>query len=293
MLKTIDGGGMIKIAIPNKGRMYEPTKEMLAQAGIRFSGGERKLVCRTTSKNVEIMLVRTEDIPKYVEIGAADAGFTGSDLVVESKANVSIVTMLNYGACRVVLAVPEGSRIKSVKDLQNKRVATKLVNIAGEFFKNNRINAKMFEVSGAVEITPLLGVADAIIDHVDTGATLSANRLVEIVTLLDSKACLIANKNSLVEKKKEIEEVKLSLQGIIGAENMKYLMVNAPSDEILKEVVRILPALESPTVLKLAKQGKYAVHAVVSEQALAGVVRRLKEAGGKDILVLNLEKVIP
>lgn len=287
---------MIRFAIPNKGRLSEPAIRMLDEAGIRLldgEAGERKLFGSTSNPEVQVIFVRAQDIPEYVEAGAADVGITGYDLVVERGARVGIIERLNFGKCSVALAVPENSKIKNARALRNKGIATSLPNMTRAYFRKEKIPVRIVRISGAAEITPYLGIADAIVDNVSTGTTLALNALRVLETLLESTACLVANRKSAREKREMIQEIALSFRGIMNAERKKYVMANVTSDEALEKVVRVMPCMESPTVLRLARKGEYAVHAVVDERELARAIRKLKEAGAKDILVLAMERVVP
>ena len=276
----------VRLAIPNKGRLYAPSVELLSKIGIDVPGGRELFVGRD---GIEILLARAEDIPKYVETGAADLGITGEDLIIEKNAKVAKLLTFNYGRCSIVLAGKEGATLSS---LRGKRIATKLPNIAKRYIARKKLGAKLVVLRGAVEAAPALGVADAIIDHVSTGRTLAAHKLKVIDKIMDSAACLIANKEAQ-KNNPLVEEIKLSLEGVVRAEGLRYIMVNAPSERALKRIVKVIPGLESPTVLELAKKGTFAVHAVVESKRIARVIRELKKAGGKDILVLRMERVIP
>ncbi|MEW6329253.1 MAG: ATP phosphoribosyltransferase [Candidatus Micrarchaeota archaeon] len=287
---------MIRFAIPNKGRMCEPAIKMLGEAGMKLlngEGGERKLFARTSNPEVQAIFVRAQDIPEYVEAGAADVGITGYDLVAETGARVEVVERLSFGGCRVALAVPENSRARDARALRGKRIATCLPRITRAYFRRKKIPVKIVRISGAAEIAPYLGIADAIVDNVSTGTTLALNKLRVLEILLESSACLIANRKIAREKRESVEEMALSFRGMISAESKKYVMANVTSEEALGRVVRLMPCMESPTVLQLAKKGEYAVHAVVEEGELARAIRRMKEAGAKDILVLAMERVVP
>jgi ATP phosphoribosyltransferase len=284
---------MMKIAIPNKGRLCEPAVELLERAGIRIlDSNGRKLYGKTNYENIMVVFARAQDIPKYVESGAADTGITGFDLIKEKNADVELITRLNIGWCRVVLAVPESSGIRKPNQLEGSRIATSLVNTSKQYLEDKGIKAQIVELLGALELAPYLGIADAIIDQVTTGTSLAVNNLIVIDELFESAACFIANRNSLGRMRKEIEEVKFSFEGLITAEEKRYVMANVTSDETLKRVIAVMPAMESPTVLKLAREGEYAVHSVVDEKDLMSTVRELKNAGAKDILVFGMGRVI-
>lgn len=276
----------MKIAIPNKGRLAEPALRMLERAGVRAEQQERRLFSATSIGNVQVLFARAADIPRYVESGSADAGITGLDLVAETGCRVPVLLKLAFGRCRVVLAVPQDSAARKPGDLKGARIATKLPNIAGDYIKRKKLHAKITVVDGATEITPYLGVADAIIDHVSTGATLEMNRLRAIDTLLESQACLVARRST-----PEVRELRTALEGVLLAEGKKYVMCDV-SKAALKRVLAVMPAMESPTVLNLANGG-YAVHSVVAEAELLRVVSELKRAGATAILVLPIERMLP
>lgn len=283
---------MIKIAIPNKGVLQPPSIRLLKWAGIGIENNSTKrLYSKTNRDNILVLFARTNDIPKYVESGAADIGITGMDLVEENNADVTVLMKLDFGKCRVSVAVPVDLPISSIRELRGKRLATKLPNISKAYLKKKGIDAKIVKLGGATELAPLLGIADGIIDIVSTGGTLRANNLREIAIIMKSSACLIANKSSVEERKEEMEEIRLAVTGAVSSEGKRYMMLNAPSKKALKRITAVLPSMESPTVLKLAKRDEYAIHSVVDEGKIMQLIRRLKEAGGKDILILRMEKV--
>lgn len=285
---------MIRIAVPNKGRLSEPALELMAKAGMKVKdSGEKKLYAKTSDSNVEVVFARAEDIPRYVETGAVEFGITGSDLVAEEKAKVETIVELGFGKCRLMVAVPENSGITKLSQLNGKKVATSFGGIVKDFFKRKGVRVEVVEVAGAVEVTPYRGVADAVADLVDTGVTLKTHGLKTIETILESRACFIGTKKSVGANKNFVEETVFSFKGIMTAEGKRYLMVNVTSDSALKKVVKVIPCMESPTVLPLAKKGEYAVHAVVNAGELASAVRKIKQAGGKDILVMRMERVVP
>jgi len=284
---------IVRIAIPNKGVLCQPALEMLAKAGFASLDRPADTLCaRCEDARVEYLFVRTQDVPKYVESGAAYAGITGSDMLVETGSRARQVLNLGFGECEIALAVPEDSKAKSVKDLAGKRIATKLPNTARAYLRQNGVNAKLLELSGATEIAPGASLADAVIDHVQTGRTLAANRLKRIGTISSSSAFLVASGKKEKPSEEVLLELKLSLSGVKRARSLKYLVLNAPSDSAMKRILQVLPSMESPTLLRLAKQGEWAVQTVVESRQLASVVRKVKLAGGKDLLVMPLEKVL-
>ena len=288
-----NGPEKFRIAIPNKGVLRQPALEILKKAGYPvLDSPEDALYARCGDERVEYLFVRAQDVSKYVDSGAACAGITGTDMLAENRSEARRVLALGFGACEIALAVPEGSGTESVSGLRGKRIATKLPNTAREYLKANGVEAEIIELSGATEIAPSANLADAIIDHVQTGRTLRANRLRKIATLAKSSACLIAANGLEGEREELLQEISLSLSGVIQADGLKYMVANAPSDEILRRVLAVIPSLESPTILRLAKEGEWAVQSVVPAKKIPTVVRQVNMAGGKDILVMPLEKVI-
>lgn len=266
---------------------------MLKKAGFAALDSPQDTLCaRCEDGRVEYLFVRAQDVPKYVDSGAAYAGITGLDMVAEDGSGARQVLELGFGQCEIALAVPEASSVESIDGLSGKRIATKLPNTARKYLADNKVQAELLELSGATEIAPAADLADAVIDHVQTGRTLRANRLRKIATIAASSACLIASTKQDAEGEEILQEISLSLEGVRKAEGLKYLVLNVPTNESLKQVLSVLPSMESPTVLKLAKEGEWAVQTVMQARQLATVVRQVKLAGGKDILVMPLEKVI-
>ncbi len=273
---------MIRIAIPNKGRLFEETIKELAAIGITFPCNGRKLYISTNQPNVKIVLTRAQDIPWYVSTGAVELGITGWDMVIESGLQVNKVLELDFGKTIIALAAPTDTKLNEIE-----KIAAKMTNIANNWVKENKLKIQVIPLSGALEIAPQAGIANAIIDQVSTGDTLKENSLEILQTLFESKACLITKANS-----DEIEEIKMALESVILARRKAYLMLNVKTQATLEKVVKVLPCLESPTVIKLAKDGEYAIHSVVDRITLSQTIRTISKAGAKDILVNKLERVI-
>ncbi|MFA5929746.1 MAG: ATP phosphoribosyltransferase [Candidatus Micrarchaeia archaeon] len=285
---------LVRIALPNKGVLCQPALDMLAKAGFASLDRPTDTLCaRCEDARVEYLFVRAQDVPKYVESGAVYAGITGLDMLEETGSKERHVLELGFGECEIALAVPEASAAKSVKDLAGGRIATKLPNTARAYLRQNGVDATLLELSGATEIAPGAKLADAVIDHVQTGRTLRANRLRKIAIIASSSAFLVARRKKEEQAEEVLQELELSLSGVKRARGLKYLVLNAPSDRALKRILQVLPSMESPTLLRLAKKGEWAVQTVVESRRLASVVRKAKLAGGKDLLVMPLEKVIP
>ncbi|TDA33182.1 MAG: ATP phosphoribosyltransferase [Hadesarchaea archaeon] len=286
----------LRMSVP-KGHLEEPTVRLLQNSGIGVVGRDgRQLFCRTHDPDLELVFVRAEDIPDFVAEGATDLGITGYDLVCESQKENEVVELLDlgYGRTRMVIASPEGSEISSPSDYRpGLRVATEFPNLTRRYFSQKGVEVEVVNLTGAAEIAPLIGVADLIVDVTSTGTTLRTHRLRVVDTILESTARLIANRRSLEEKGEKIEEIRTALKSATEAEGRKLILLNLPEDR-LEEVKRILPGMAGPTVSRVeAKEPMLAVQAVVRESEVYKVVKELKKVGGRDILVLPIERVLP
>jgi len=278
---------MIKIAIPNKGRMYKPTINLLKNSGFGPKDfDERKLCAETNYNNIKILFMRTEDIGPYVQSKVADLGITGYDIAVEKKLSVERILDLNYGFCKLVLAGPKSKQLKN-----GIKIATKYQNTTREYFKKKGIQAEIIDSTGATEIKPQLGLADFIVDITSTGSTLKMNNLSIYDVLLNSNAVLIANKDSIVKKKKEIANIKLALESVILAENRSYVMFNISKD-ILSKIIDQIPCMRAPTIVKTSDDSVVSVQTVVPTNDISKTVARLKNFGTTDILVLDIKRVV-
>ena len=281
------------LALPNKGRLHKPALEILTEAGIRVLD-KGKLYGRTNDSELDVIFARAADIPRLVELGAADLGITGHDYVVEANVEVEDLLDLKFGKASLVLAVRENSGIKTIRDLKpGLKVATKYVNIASRFFKNIGLKVEIIPITGAAEIMPHLNVADAIVDVSSTGTTLKIHGLKTIEVLLESSSRLIANRNSLKVKNDKIMEVKLALESVLKAKGKKLLMMNVP-DRFLNKVLAVLPAMAGPTVAEVrAGEKMWEVYTVIDEDEVYKVINLAKKAGARDLLVMPIERVIP
>ena len=284
--------GRLRLAVPNKGRMVEPTLRLLHDAGLVFEEHDRSLVSRVQNFDLDILFVRTNDIIEFVGDGVADLGITGIDLLSEAGTDLPRVRDLGYGRCRLAAAVPTDSPHHAVADLAGQRVATAHPNTARRFFADNGIAVDIISISGAVEVAPRLGLAEGIVDLVSTGSTLVMNGLRQIGDVLASEAVLVANPVSQRERADDLAAIDTMLSAVIAARGRKYLMMNAPATH-LPELEALLPALESPTVIPLAHDGMVAVHTVIGADDVWGLLPRLKAAGASGILVLPIEKIVP
>jgi ATP phosphoribosyltransferase len=282
----------LRLAVPNKGRLVEPTLSLLHDAGLVFEEHDRSLVSRVQNHPLDILFVRTADVIEFVGDGVAELGVTGGDLLAETGAELPVVRELGFGRCRLAAAVPTDSPFQSIGDLAGARVATSHPNVARRFFASQSIAVDIVPLSGAVEVAPRLGVADAIVDLVSTGSTLAMNGLRAVGDILASEAVIVANPTARQQRAAELDEIVTMVGAVIAARGRKYLMMNAPASH-LAELEDLLPGLESPSVIPLAHSGMIAIHAVVGADEVWGLLPRLKAAGASGILVLPIEKILP
>ncbi|MBC9984991.1 ATP phosphoribosyltransferase [Haloferax sp. Atlit-47N] len=280
----------MRIAVPNKGRLHEPTIELLERAGLHLdNGAERKLYAGTVDPDVTVLFARAADIPEYVRDGAAEVGITGLDQVRESGHELEDLLDLEYGKCRLVLAAPEDGDIETVADVSGKVVATEFPHIARTYFEEAGIDAEVVEVTGATELTPHVEMADAIIDITSTGTTLRVNRLAVVDEVLSSSVRLFARPDVVDDSK--VQQLLMALESVRSAEGKRYLMMNAPREK-LDEVKEVIPGLGGPTVMDVAGDSTVAVHAVVNERDVFEVVSDLKSVGASGILVTEIERLV-
>jgi ATP phosphoribosyltransferase len=282
----------LRLAVPNKGRLVEPTLALLHAAGLVFEEHDRSLVARVQNYDLDILFVRTTDVIEFVRDGVAELGVTGIDLLSESGVDLPRVRTLGYGHCRLAVAVPSDSTIASPSDLAGMRVATAHPVSTRRYFESIDVEVDVIALSGAVEVAPRLGLAEAIVDLVSTGSTLAMNGLRPIVDVLASEAALVANPEAIERHAAQLGAVETMLGAVIAARGRKYLMMNAPGSH-LAELERLLPGLESPSVIPLAHNGMIAIHSVVGADEVWGLLPRLKAAGASGILVLPIEKIVP
>jgi len=280
----------MRIAVPNKGRLHDPTIELLERAGLHIvDGADRKLYAETVDPDVTVLFARTSDIPEYVRDGAADLGITGYDQVRESGADLVELLDLGYGTCRIVLAAPEDGDISTVSDLEGTTVATEFPTITAEFFEERGVDVDVAEVSGATELTPHVDIADGIVDITSTGTTLRMNRLAVVEEVLTSSVRLFASPEAADDPK--VDQVATALGSVLAAEDQRYLMLNAPADS-LDEVKDVIPGMGGPTVMDIAGTDQVAVHAVVEEDRVFETISELKAVGASDILVTEIERLV-
>ena len=284
----------LRIAIPNKGRLMEETIDTLRSIGLRVPHNiDRTLMATVNEGKYQVLFTRADDIPEYVSIGAADVGITGLDLVAETGVHVTKLLDLDYGRCRLVVAAPESAHAGDLSDLpKNARVATSLPGLTRRYFERKKMKVEIVPISGAAELTPYIGVADAIVDLVQTGATLKQNHLQLLDVVLDSWAVLIGPKHPTAAHKQATEDIVEAIRSVQAAHARRYLMANVPKKSV-EAVRKIIPGLSSPTIMETANAALVAMHAVVAEDHLNELIPKLKKAGASGILVLPIERLIP
>jgi len=281
----------LKIAIQKSGRLSDNSKNLLEECGIKFSNGIS--VLKTSAKNfpVELLFLRDDDIPQYVEQQVADIGILGENMVFEKNKDVTVVEQLGFAQCRLSLAIPKEEKYEGLRYFMNKKIATSYPRLLTDYLKKNNIKAEIEEISGSVEIAPGIGLADAVCDIVSSGSTLLTNGLREVSTVLKSQAVMIANKNLDIEKQDIFNKLLFRIRAVKNARENKYILLNAPESAI-QRICEILPGMKSPTILPLVEKGWCSLHSVVKEDQFWERIDQLKNAGAEGILVIPIEKMI-
>ncbi len=281
----------IKIAIQKSGRLSEKSIELLKECGIKVSNGDRKLKTSASNFPMEILFLRDDDIPQYVEQGVADIGILGENEVWEKDKDVRVIEKLGFANCRLSLAIPKDEEYPGLEYFNGKRVATSYPKILGKFFQEKGINVKIEELGGSVEIATGIGLADGIFDIVSTGSTLIMNGLKEAEAIIKSEAVIISNKNLSPGKTELLEQLLFRVKAYKDGQGKKYVLLNAP-DEIIPRIVQLLPGMRSPSILPLADKGWSSVHSVINDDDFWEVIDELKRLGAEGILVVPIEKMI-
>jgi ATP phosphoribosyltransferase len=282
---------VLKIAIQKSGRLSENSKKLLEECGIKFSNGIS--VLKTTARNfpVELLFLRDDDIPQYVEQQVADIGILGENMVFEKNKDVTVIEQLGFAQCRLSLAIPKEEEYSGLEYFMNKKIATSYPHLLSNFLKKNKLKAEIEEISGSVEIAPGIGLAGAVCDIVSSGSTLLTNGLHEVETILKSQAVIIGNKNLGTEKQSILNRLLFRIRAVKNAKENKYILLNTPESAI-KNICKILPGMKSPTIVPLVEKGWYSLHSVVKEDEFWERIDQLKAAGAEGILVIPIEKMI-
>ncbi|WP_292000453.1 ATP phosphoribosyltransferase [Caldivirga sp.] len=283
------------MAVPSKGRLMEPVMGLLEYIGVRPQAmDDRSLVIPTSWRLLSLIRIRPEDIPSVVESGSAVMGITGLDYVTESGASVNVIERLGFGRGKIVVAVPYGSGVSSIDDVKDgMRLATKYVNITNSYFSKLGKRIRIVKISGSAEVMPLLNVADGIVDVMSTGTTLRLHGLKPIGVIMESEAALITPRELSDDEKEFVDKFLILMRGALASNGRKLVLMNVPEED-LAAVLKVLPAMEGPTIADVASgRPMKEVISVVPEESIPDLLPLLKKAGAKDILVLSIEKVIP
>ena len=279
----------LKIAIQKSGRLNEKSVELLKNCGLSFENYKSSLISSVSNFPLEILFLRDDDIPEYVQDGIADLGIVGENVISESEVTVSFLQKLGFGKCTLKLAVQNNSTIETIADLNGRSIATSYPVILKKFLNKNKISADIRTISGSVEISPGLGLSDAIFDIVSTGGTLKSNGLKPFADVLSSEAVLIGRKGE--DSNTLIIELIQRIQSVLRAKETKYVVLNAELKN-LDQIVKLLPGVKSPTVVPLAEEGWVAIHTVIPERDFWEKISLLKNAGAQGIVVMPIEKII-
>jgi ATP phosphoribosyltransferase len=281
----------IRVAIQKSGRLSEKSLDLLKEAGINLNNGSRKLRSVAQTFPLEVIYLRDDDIPQYVEDGVAHIGIVGENEFAEKACEVDLVERLGYSRCRLSIAIPKSENYGGLKDLDQKRIATSYPVILERYLDAHGVKADIHVLSGSVELAPSIGMADAIFDIVSSGSTLISNGLKEAEVIMKSEAVIIANKTLSAEASQILDDLQFRIRSVLAAKNNKYILLNAPNEN-LEKIVQTLPGMKSPTVMPLAEEGWSSVHSVLSEREFWGVIDQLRELGAQGILVIPIEKMI-
>ena len=282
---------MLRIAVQSKGRLFEDTMNLLTEAGIKIAGSKRTLLIESTNFPIEVLYLRDDDIPQSVATGVADLGIVGRNELEERGEDVDTIRPLGFSKCRLSLAIPRSEEYTGLSWFEGKKIATSYPRILKRFMQENKVNCNIHVITGSVEISPGIGLSDAIFDIVSSGGTLVSNNLREVEVVMKSEALLIGNKALSDEKKAILDELLFRIEAVKHAEDKKYVLMNVPTDR-LNDIINVLPGMKSPTVMPLATPGWNSVHTVIDEKSFWQIISRLKELGAEGILVIPVEKMI-
>lgn len=282
---------MLRIAVQSKGRLFDDTMTLLAEADIKLSTSKRTLLTQSSNFPVEVLFLRDDDIPQCVASGVADLGIVGENEFVERNEDADIIYRLGFSKCRLSLAIHKEENYEGLEWFRGKKIATSYPGILQRFLDKNGIDAEIHVITGSVEIAPGIGLADAIFDIVSSGSTLISNNLKEVEVVMKSEALLIGNKSLSDEKKETLKELLFRIDAVKAAEEKKYVLMNAPTERV-KDIIGVLPGIKSPTVMPLATEGWSSVHTVLDQKCFWDIIGKLKALGAQGILVLPIEKMI-
>ncbi|MFM9838742.1 MAG: ATP phosphoribosyltransferase [Cyclobacteriaceae bacterium] len=282
---------ILRIAIQKSGRLQEDSLKLLKESGLSFSNGKDQLKTQVRNLPIELLFLRDDDIPQYVEDKVADAGIVGENVFIEKQKKNELIRRLDFAKCRLSIAVPRSENYTGISYLEGKNIATSYPVIVQQFLDKHKIKAGIHEISGSVEIAPGIGLADAICDIVSTGSTLMSNGLKEVETVIQSEAVLIATPGLEATKKDILDKLIFRISAVQSAKNNKYILMNCP-DEAIEKITTLIPGMKSPTIMPLSRKGWSSLHSVVDENDFWGKIDLLKSFGAEGILVIPIEKMI-
>lgn len=282
---------MLRIAVQSKGRLYEDTMNLLTEADIKVSSSKRTLLVQSSNFPIEILYLRDDDIPQSVATGVADIGIVGENEYVEKGEKADILLRLGFSKCRLSLAIPKEHDYQGLQWFEGKKIATSYPNILRSFLESKGITADIHEITGSVEISPGIGLADGIFDIVSSGSTLVSNNLREVETVMKSEALLIGYPQMDEDKRQILQDMLFRINAVMLAEDKKYVRMNVPKQR-LDDIINVLPGLKSPTIIPLADDDWCSVHTVLGQKQFWEIIGKLKEMGAQGILVTPIEKMI-
>ena len=282
---------IIRIAIQTKGRLNEDSMTLLGETDIKLVASSRRLISAAKNFPLEALFLRDDDIPQCVADGVAEIGIVGKNEVMEQDKTVEIIKHLGFSKCRLSLAIPKDIEYPGLEWFSGKKIATSYPRILNDFLVRNNIKANIHFIAGSVEIAPGIGLADAIFDIVSSGSTLVSNRLKEVQTIMESEAVIVATPNLSKEKQAIIDELVFRIEAVEKGRGKKYILLNAPNDK-LAQIIKVLPGMNSPTIMPLARSGWSSLHSVINEREFWEVIGNLKRNGAEGILVVPIEKMI-
>lgn len=281
---------LLRIAIQKSGRLQEGSLALLKEAGLSITNGKDQLKTLARNFPVEVLFLRDDDIPQYVEDKVADIGIVGENVWIEKQRENNIIRRLDFAKCRLSMAVPRAENYTGVDWLRGKNIATSYPNIVRGFLEKNNIDAGIHEISGSVEIAPSIGLADAICDLVSTGSTLLSNGLKEVEVVMQSEAVIIGTPLPK-EKQSILDKLLFRIEAVQKAKNSKYILLNCPNNAI-ENITSVIPGMKSPTIIPLARPGWSSLHSVVDENDFWEKIDQLRSFGAEGILVVPIEKMI-
>jgi ATP phosphoribosyltransferase len=282
---------MLRIAVQSKGRLYEDTMKLLSEADVEVSKSARTLLVQANGFPMEVLFLRDDDIPQTVASGVADIGIVGENEFLERGEKAEVIKRLDFSKCRLSLAIPKAEKYEGVKWFEHKKIATSYPNILRTFLKKNGIKADVHVITGSVEVSPGIGLADAIFDIVSSGSTLVSNNLKEVEVVVRSEALLIGTPHLSKEKKSILAQLLFRIEAVKEAKGKKYVLMNAPKEKV-EDIVSVLPGIKSPTIMPLADCNWCSIHTVLDENRFWEIIGQLKEKGAQGILVLPIEKMV-